>query len=369
MDLIMGKSIKCAIVGVGNCANSLVSGIQWYREYYANAGEGERVPGLVHESIGGYQVTDIEFVAAFDVDERKVGKDLSEAIFTETNMAYDFGVEVPDLGVEVQMGPVKDGVPEHLATFDIPVKVADHEPCDVAQVLRDSGAEIMLNFLPTGSDAAARFYADAAIKEAKVGYFNGMPTLIVCDEGYQKAAVENNVPIVGDDCKSQLGGTAINRAMTQLMLDKGINIKEMYQINYAGNTDFWNLCHRGKSKHKTKQEAVTSLSPYAFKMDTGFTHVRLMGDRKTMVLWCDGGNFANAPLHYEVKLEVEDSPNFAGIIVDVVRYIKIALDNGIGGVLEAPCMYFAKHPPRQMPDADARVMLDKWVEEETASAM
>ena len=361
------RLIRCAIAGVGNCANSLVSGIQWYKDFYARSSEGERVPGLVHESIGGYKVTDIEFVAAFDVDERKVGKDLSEAIFSETNMAYDFGVDIPNMDVEVQMGPVHDGVPEHLANFDIPVRISSHKPCNVAQVLRDSGADLLLNFLPTGSNEAARYYADAAIKDAEIGYFNGMPTLIVCDESYQKAAEDHGVPIVGDDCKSQLGGTAIYRALTQLMLDKGINIEEMYQINYAGNTDFWNLIHRGKTKHKTKQEAVTSLSPYSFKMDPGFTHDGLMGDRKTMQLWCDAGNFANAPLHFEVKLEVEDSPNFAGIIVDVVRYIKIALNNDVSGVLEAPCMYFAKHPPRQMPDAEARIMLDEWVEKQTAS--
>ena len=355
------RPIRCAIVGVGNCANSLVSGIQWYKEFYRRKKRGERVPGLVHEVIGGYRVTDIEFVAAFDVDRRKVGKDLSEAIFAETNMAYDYGVKVPRTGVKVMMGPVLDGVPEHLANFQIPVLPSGKKPCNVARVLKESGAKILLNFLPTGSDKAARFYADAAIKDAKIGYFNGMPTLIVCDKKYQAAATRNRVPIVGDDCKSQLGGTAINRALAQLMYDKGINLERMYQINYAGNTDFWNLVHRGKSKHKTKQSAVTSLIPYDFKMDTGFTHVRLMGDRKTMFLWCDGRNFGNAPLHFEVKLEVEDSPNFAGIIVDVVRYMKLALDRGTGGVLDSACVYFAKHPPRQAPDAVGRVMLDEFV--------
>jgi myo-inositol-1-phosphate synthase len=355
------KSIKCAIVGVGNCANSLVSGIQWYRQFYARMKPGDRVPGLVHELIGGYQITDIEFVAAFDVDRRKVGKDLSEAIFSETNMAYDYGAKVPRTGIEVMMGPILDGVPEHLTNFAIPVIPSSGKPCDVARVLKESGAEILLSFLPTGSDQASRFYADAAINQAKIGYFNGMPTLIVCDSKYQEAAIRNNVPIVGDDCKSQLGGTAINRALAQLMYDKGISLRKMYQINYAGNTDFWNLIHRGESKHKTKRTAVTSLIPYEFKMDTGFTFVRLMGDRKTMFLWCDGANFGNAPLHLEVKLEVEDSPNFAGIIVDVVRYMKLALDRKVGGVLESACAYFAKHPPRQVPDAVGRVMLDEFV--------
>ncbi len=355
------RNIRVAIVGIGNCANSLISGIQWYRKFYEGAEPGSRVPGLVHETIGNYKVIDIEVVAAFDVDERKVGKDLSEAIFTETNMAYKYDIEMPKTGFTVQMGPVLDGVPEHLANFEIPVKIAQKSPCDVVKILEDSGAQILLNFLPTGSAEAARFYADAAIKKAKIGYFNGMPELIVCDPEYQKAAEANKVPRIGDDCKSQLGGTAINRAIAQLLSDKGINIEKMYQINYAGNTDFWNLVHRGSTKHLTKKEAVTSLIPYDFPMDTGFTHIRLMGDRKTMYLWFDGGNFGNAPLHFEAKLEVEDSPNFAGVVVDVVRYLKIALDRGIGGVLDSACMYFAKHPPRQVPDAEARVMLDEFV--------
>lgn len=361
----MAKSIKVAVVGIGNCTNSLVSGIEWYKQFYKNAKAGARIPGLIHEKIADYKVTDIEVVAAFDVDKRKVGKDLSEAIFAETNMAYKYDVEVPNFGVTVQMGPVLDGVPEHLANFPpCPVEISDAPELTLdqtAQVLTDSGAEILLNFLPTASADAARFYADAAIKVAKIGYFNGMPELIVCDPAYQKSAKESNVPIVGDDCKSQFGGTAINRVIAQLMQDKGIDIQKMYQINYAGNTDFYNLCHRGASKHKTKQEGVTSLIDYDFEMDTGFTHIKLMGDRKTMYLWADGANFGNAPLHLEAKLEVEDSPNFAGIIVDVVRYIKLALDRGIGGVLESPCMYFAKHPPKQLPDNIARKMLDEFV--------
>ena len=358
----MGKQIRTAVVGVGNCANSLISGIQWYKEFYAAAGPEDRVPGLVHETIGDYKVTDIEVVAAFDVDDRKVGKDLCEAIFCETNMAYEYDITMPRTGVTVQMGPVLDGVPDHLAKFDIPVRPAKQPPCDVAKVLKDSGAEILLNFLPTGSAQAARHYADAAIKEAKIGYFNGMPELIVCDPAYQEAARAGGVPIVGDDAKSQLGGTAINRAMAQLLLDKGINIHKMYQLNYAGNTDFWNLVHRGGTKHKTKQEAVTSIVPYDFPMDTGFSHIKLMRDRKTMYLWFDGGNFGNAPLHFEAKLEVEDSPNFAGVVADVARYLKIALDRKVGGVLDSVCMYYAKHPPEQILDTEAKVRLTEFVE-------
>ncbi|NQT57742.1 MAG: inositol-3-phosphate synthase [Bacteroidetes bacterium] len=361
----MDKKIKIAIVGIGNCTHSLVAGIEWYKKFYKERKEGARIPGLVHEVIGDYKVIDIQVVAAFDVDKRKVGRDLSEAIFVETNMAYKYDVDVPHQDVIVQMGPILDGVPEHLANFPpCPVEVSDAPELtmdEVVEILISSDAEILLNFLPTGSKEAARFYADAAIKGAKIGYFNGMPELIVCDTEYQKIADENNVPIVGDDCKSQFGGTAINRAIAQLMKDKGIDIQKMYQINYAGNTDFYNLCYRGESKHKTKQEGVTSLIDYEFPMDTGFTHIKLMKDRKTMFLWVDGANFGNAPLHLEVKLEVEDSPNFAGVIVDVVRYIKVALDRGIGGVLESTCMYFAKHPPKQLPDTVAREMLDEFI--------
>ena len=361
------NKIKVGVVGVGNCANSLISGIEWYKKYYKNNKLGN-APGVVNEFIDKYKVTDIEVVAAFDVDEKKVNKDISEAIFSNSNLAYDYKIKVPKKGVIVQKGPELDGVPSHLKTFPgNPVKVSkkkelNKEQC--ARVLKDSGAEILLNFLPTGSRRAALFYADVAINIAKIGYFNGMPELIVCDKKFQNSSVNNNVPIVGDDCKSQLGGTAINRAMAQLLNDKGINVSKMYQINYAGNTDFYNLIHRGKSKHKTKKESVTSLIPYEFEMDTGFTFLPVMRDRKTMHLWFEAANFGNAPLKFEAKLEVEDSPNFAGIIVDVVRYIKIALDRGIGGVLDSVCMYYAKHPPKQVPDNISKHMLEEFVKGE-----
>ena len=363
MDKNNMSKIKVGIVGVGNCANSLISGIEWYREYYKNnVGD---APGLVNEVIDKYKVTDIEVVAAFDVDKNKVNKDLSEAIFSKSNLAYDYKIKVPKTGIIVQKGPELDGVPEHLKTFPgNPVKVSEQKELNkeqCANVLNDSGAEILLNFLPTGSKQSALFYAEVAINIARIGYFNGMPELIVCDKTFQNSALKNNVPIVGDDCKSQLGGTAINRAMAQLLNDKGIKVSKMYQINYAGNTDFYNLIHRGQSKHKTKKESVTSLIPYEFEMDTGFTFLPVMRDRKTMHLWFEAVNFGNAPLKFEAKLEVEDSPNFAGIIVDVVRYMKIALDRNIGGVLDSVCMYYAKHPPKQIPDYISKNMLDEFV--------
>jgi myo-inositol-1-phosphate synthase len=348
-----GNEIKVAIAGVGNCAQALLHGIEYYRRHP----EDER--GLMHPEIGGYRVSDIVPVAAFDISRNKVGKELSEAIFASPNCAYRYpGVTVQPTGVMVQMAPVLDGNPPHLQEF---VPTADEKPCNVADVLRSSGAEMLLNFIPTESHEAARMFADAAIGEAKIGFVNGMPTLIVCDEAYQALAIKNGVPLIGDDVKSQLGGTAIHRALATLMNYRGIHLEETYQINYAGNTDFVNLMARGRSKHKTKQEAVTSLMPYPLSMSTGFTHVPLMKDRKTSYFYFNAGNFGNAPLHFEAKLEVEDSANFAGVIVDMVRLMRLALDRGISGVLDSACAFLTKHPPVQITDADAVVHVQDFI--------
>lgn len=348
------KKIKVAIAGVGNCAQALVHGTEYYRNNPDDA------KGLMNVEIDGYKVTDIEIVAAFDINADKVGKDLSEAIFAVPNRAYKYpDVEVKPYGVKVQMGPVLDGNPPHLNEF---YTLSKEKPCDVAKVLKDSGAEMLLNFIPTESHDAARFYADAAIKEAKIGFINGMPTLIVCDPEYQRIAIKNGVPLIGDDVKSQFGGTAIHRALATLMNDRGIHLSETYQLNFAGNTDFANLMARGKSKHKTKQEAVTSLMPYPVSMSTGFTYVELMKDRKTSYFWINGSNFGNAPLHMEAKLEVEDSANFAGVMVDMVRYMKLALDRKISGVLDSTCSFLTKHPPVQIPDRMALSNLKEFVQ-------
>lgn len=335
------RPIKVAIVGVGNCCSAFIQGLAYYREH------GPDGPGIMTVDIGGYKVTDIVPVAAFDVDARKVGKDLSAAIFSPPNIAYRLpDLEVPPCGVTVEMGPVMDGVPAHLAEF---VEVADLPPVDATKILQETGAEMLLNFLPTGSRDAARYYADCAIKEAKVGYINGMPELIVCDPAYQQAAIQNGVPLIGDDVKSQLGGTAIHRALTRLLLDRGIHLVRTYQINYAGNTDFYNLVHRGGSKHITKKEAVTSMVPYPVEMSTGFSYIELMKDRKTAYFYVDALNFGGAPLHLEAKLEVEDSANFGGVVADMVRYCKLALDRGVGGVLDSASAFLTKHAPLPTP--------------------
>ena len=348
------KQIKVAIAGIGNCAQALLEGLEYYRQ---NPGDHR---GLMNAEIGGYRVTDIGPVAAFDINANKVGKDLSEAIFAPPNCAYRYpGVQMRNYGVKVQMGPVMDGNPPHLAQY---VPAATQEPCDVVKVLKESGAEMLLNFIPTESHEAARHYADAAIKKVKIAFINGMPTLIVSDPAYQKAAIENGVQLIGDDVKSQLGGTAIHRALATLFNARGVHMTETYQINYAGNTDFANLMARGLSKHKTKQEAVTSLMPYPVTMSTGFTFVSLMKDRKTSIFWINGANFGNAPLHLEAKLEVEDSANFAGVMVDMIRYARLAKDRGITGVLDSACSFLTKHPPKQIPDMEAWANLKEFAE-------
>lgn len=347
------KKISVAIAGVGNCCQALLEGIEHYRQHPKDT------RGLMHVEIGGYGVTDIVPVAAFDVNADKVGKDLSEAIYAQPNRAYRYpGVKVKRYGVKVEMGPVLDGNPPHLQEF---VPTAEARPCDIVKVLKKSGAEMLLNFIPTESHDAAHAYADAAIKTTKIGFINGMPTLIVSDSEYQKIAIRNGVPLIGDDVKSQLGGTAIHRALADLLCSRGIHLSETYQINYAGNTDFANLLARGKSKHKTKQEAVTSLMPYPVKMSTGFTYVELMKDRKTSIFWLNGANFGSAPLHLEAKLEVEDSANFAGVMVDMVRFMRLALDRGVSGVLDSACAFLTKHPPIQLHDADAHEQLKEFI--------
>ena len=289
----MAGQIRTAIAGVGNCAQALITGIEYYRN---NPGD---TRGLMHADIGGYKVTDIEVVAAFDISEGKVGKDLAEAVFAAPNRAYRYpGVNLKPTGVIVQKGPALDGSPPHLNEF---YTLSQAPACDVARALKESGAEMLLNFIPTESHDAARFYADAAVKEAKIGFVNGMPTLIVCDPAYRKAAEENGVPLIGDDVKSQFGGTIIHRALAETMLSRGVHMENTYQINFAGNTDFANLLNRGKSKHKTKQEAVTSLMPYPIEMSTGFIYIELMKDRKTSIFYINGANFGNAPLHMEAK--------------------------------------------------------------------
>jgi myo-inositol-1-phosphate synthase len=348
----MSNEIRLAIVGVGNCASALIQGLAYYDQVGGHI-------GLMHRNLGGYDVTDIKPVAAFDVNAQKVGRDLIEAIFAAPNNAYKVPeVELKPMGVKVLMGPVEDGAPPHLAKY---MDVCSDEPVNVVQVLKDTGAQVMLNMLPTGSAKAARFYAQAAL-EAGVAFVNGMPELIVSDDSFALAAEERKVPLVGDDVKSQLGGTILHRAMVESMLARGIRVKKTYQLNYAGNTDFDNLVHRGESKEKTKREAVETIIPYEAHVSAAFAHVRNMNDRKTTRFYFELANFSNAPMIVDAKLEVEDSANFAGVVVDAIRCCRLAQDRGIGGVLTAASAYFSKHPPEQIPDKEALLMLEEFIQ-------
>ncbi len=348
----MSEKIRLAIVGVGNCASALIQGLN----YYAQGGD---TIGLMHRELGGYDVTDIQPVVAFDINARKVGQDLAEAIFAPPNNAYRVpDIDLPATGMKVSMGPVADGAPPHLARQ---MDIAAQEPVDVVTALQDAGAQVMLNMLPTGSAKAARLYAQAAL-EAGVAYINGMPELIVCDEAFARTAEERNLPLIGDDVKSQLGGTILHRALVETMLDRGIHIKKTYQLNYAGNTDFDNLVHRGESKEKTKRGAVEALIPYETDVSAAFAHVPNMGDRKTARFYFELANFSNAPIIVDAKLEVEDSANFAGIAVDAIRCCRVALDRGIGGVLTSASAYFCKHPAEQISDEEAVKMLEEFIQ-------
>ena len=346
--------VRLAIAGVGNCASSLIQGIEYYKR------PGTSSVGILFEDIGGYKVTDIEIVAAFDIDRRKLGKDVAEAIFAAPNNTEKL-CDVPPGGVTVQMGPVLDGAPEHLREF---VDVADNDnvkPVDVGAVLKEAGAEVLLNLIPTGSREAARYYARQAIEVAGIAYVNGIPELVVSDDEFEKLAVKNGVPLVGDDFKSQLGATILNRAILEVFLRRGVRVDRAYQLNYAGNTDFVNLVFRGKSKHLTKKAALTSLLPYEADISTGFGIIANQKDRKIARIEIEGRKWGGAPVTVSMELSVNDSADAAGVIVDMVRCAKVGLDRGIGGRLLSASAYYAKHPPVQYEDEEAFTMLKEFI--------
>jgi len=346
------KKVRLAIAGVGNCASSLIQGIEYYKK-----SDTEKV-GILFEDIGGYKVTDIEVVAAFDIGREKVGRDLSEAIFVSPNNTEKLS-DVPKLNVKVQMGPVMDGAPEHLREY---VDVGDDlKSVDVGQVLREVEADVLLNLTPTGSYKSARYYARQAIEIAKIAFVNGMPELIVSDDEFEKLAVKNGVPIIGDDFKSQLGATILNRSILELFLRRGVRIDRAYQLNYAGNTDFVNLVFRGKSKHITKKAALTTLIPYEADISTGFAIVANQKDRKIARIEVEGRKWAGAPVRVSTELSVNDSADAAGVIVDMIRCAKIGLDRGIAGRLVSPSAYYAKHPPIQYEDEEALTILKEFI--------
>ncbi|HEV3329009.1 MAG TPA: inositol-3-phosphate synthase [Acidimicrobiales bacterium] len=351
----MGR-IRVAIAGVGNCASSLVQGVR----YYHDADPADVVPGLMHVELAGYHVRDLEFVAAFDVDAEKVGTDLSKAISLSMNNTIKFA-DVSLVGVTVLRGPTLDGLSKYYREV---VEESPAEPCDVTQVLRDTRADVLVAYLPVGSEDAQRFYAQAAL-DAGVGFVNAIPVFIASDPVWAKKFTDAGVPIVGDDIKSQVGSTIVHRVLTRLFEDRGTALDHTYQLNVGGNMDFRNMLDRDRleSKKISKTQAVTSQMEDTVLAEEDIhigpsDHVPWLQDRKWAYIRMEGRNFGDVPLNLELKLEVWDSPNSAGVIIDAVRCVKAALDRGLGGPLLGPSAYFMKSPPVQYHDDVAFEMVE-----------
>ena len=344
------SKVRLAIVGVGNCASSLVQGL----EYYRDADPNDRVPGLMHVDLGGYHISDVELVAAFDVDADKVGKDVAEAICTEPNNTIRFA-DVPTTGVIVQRGRTLDGLGQYYREM---ITESDRPEADVTQVLRDAKADVLVCYLPVGSEQAARYYAQCAI-DAHVAFVNCLPVFIASDVEWAKRFADAGVPIIGDDIKSQVGATITHRVLTKLFEDRGVKINRTYQLNFGGNMDFMNMLERTRltSKKVSKTQSVQSQMETPLDKDNihigPSDHVPWLEDRKWAQIRIEGTSFGDVPLTVEMKLEVWDSPNSAGIVIDAVRCAKLALDRGIGGPLIAPSSYFMKSPPVQFTDEQA----------------
>jgi myo-inositol-1-phosphate synthase len=351
--------VRVAIVGVGNCASSLVQGVQ----YYQDADENATVPGLMHVKLGRYHVRDVKFVAAFDVDAKKVGFDLSEAIFASENNTIKIA-DVPPTNVTVQRGPTLDGIGKYYAET---IEVSDSEPVDVVKALNDNKVDVLVSYLPVGSEEADKFYAQCAI-DAGVAFVNALPVFIASDPVWAKKFADAGVPIVGDDIKSQVGATITHRVMAKLFEDRGVQLDRTMQLNVGGNMDFLNMLERSRleSKKISKTQAVTSNLQREFNTKDVHIgpsdHVGWLDDRKWAYVRLEGRAFGDVPLNLEYKLEVWDSPNSAGVIIDAVRAAKIAKDRGIGGPVEAASAYLMKSPPKQLPDDVARTQLETFIE-------
>ena len=339
--------MRVAIVGVGNCASSLVQG----RYHYADAKDDDFIPGLMHVNLGGYHIRDIEFVAAFDVDKNKVGKDLSEAIFTEPNNTFTFA-DVPQLNVPVERGMTHDGLGKYLSQI---IEKAPGPTADIVRILREREVDVLVSYLPVGSEQATKWYAEQAI-QAGVAFVNAIPVFIGREPYWQRRFAEAGLPIIGDDIKSQVGATITHRVLTRLFMDRGVRIDRTYQLNFGGNTDFLNMLERERleSKKISKTNAVTSMIDYEIDDDDVHVgpsdYVPWLKDRKWCHIRMEGTTFGDVPLNLELKLEVWDSPNSAGVITDAIRCAKLGLDRGLAGTLVAPSAYFMKSPA----DADPR---------------
>ena len=358
------EKIKIAIIGLGNCASSLIQGIH----YYKNKNPEDAI-GLMHPVIGDYTASDIEVVAAFDIDKRKVGKDVSEAIFAKPNCTQVFCPEIPEVGVKVSMGKVLDGVAPHMSDYDDDYTfiVADEEASNIVDILKESGAEMLVNYLPVGSEKAVRFYAQCAL-DAGIAFINCMPVFIVSDPQWAKKFEEKGIPAIGDDIKAQIGATITHRTLANLFRERGVKLERTYQLNTGGNTDFLNMLNRDRldSKKESKTEAVQSV--LAERLDDPNIHigpsdyVPWQKDNKLCFLRMEGKTFGDVPMNIELRLSVEDSPNSAGCVIDAIRCCKLALQRGIGGQLTSISAYTMKHPPEQFKDEQAYNMVNEFIE-------
>lgn len=353
----MGK-INVAIIGVGNCASSLVQGIHYYRE----AAESDSVPGLMHINLGGYHIGDIEFVAAFDIDRNKVGKDLAEAIYTPPNNTFNF-CQVPATGVKVSRGMTHDGLGKYLSEV---ITKAPGATDDIVSILKETQTDVVVNYLPVGSEEATKWYIEQVLT-AGCSFVNCIPVFIAREKYWQSRFAEKGLPIIGDDIKSQVGATIVHRVLTSLFQDRGVKLERTYQLNFGGNTDFLNMLERERleSKKISKTQAVTSQLDYKMEPDNIHVgpsdYVPWLGDRKWCYIRMEGRTFGDVPLNVEAKLEVWDSPNSAGVVVDAIRCCKLAMDRGISGALIAPSAYFMKSPPVQYKDDEARRMVEEFI--------
>lgn len=357
----MTKKVRAGIVGVGNCASALAQGIEFYR-HAPSEREGDAIPGLMHPTIGPYHASDIEVSCAFDVDAAKVGADIAKAVFCEPNNTIRF-CDVPETGVTVLRGPTLDGLGEF---YRKQIVESPATPVDVARALRETETQVLVNYLPVGSERAATFYAEQAL-EAGVGFVNCMPVFIASHAAWASRFAERCIPIIGDDVKSQMGSTIIHRMLAKLFEDRGVDLDHTYQLNFGGNMDFMNMLERSRlaSKKKSKTQSVTS--QIRRRIDPDHIHISpsdyvpWLDDRKWAHIRLEGRQFGNVPLNVELKLEVWDSPNSAGIVIDAIRCIRLAQDAGLGGPLLGPSAYFMKSPPVQQPDDVARQMVEEFI--------
>lgn len=367
--------IRIAIAGIGNCASSLIQGIY----YYTPERCAEGVVGLMHTEIGGYQPNDIKVVAAFDVDARKVGQDVSRAMFAKPNCTKIFQAEIPEMGVTVQMGQVLDGISAHMADYDedrtfVRATATELTRAEIVAVLKASRADVLLNYMPVGSEAAARFYAECAL-EAGCGFVNNMPVFIASDKAYAERFEAANLPIIGDDIKSQVGATITHRVLTDLFAKRGVKLLHTYQLNTGGNTDFLNMKNQQRlaSKKTSKTEAVQAVTKKRMEKDNihigPSDYVPWQNDNKIAFIRMEGLQFGDVPMDIELRLSVQDSPNSAGVVIDMIRCCKLALELGVGGVLTGPSAYFCKHPPVQFTDDVAYEMTEEFIRTRPALAV